>query len=447
MNNIDRLNEIRRFLANRKVFVQCYNEVKQIDVDSISEYMDKCTVYGSIDVGSRTTPTLIIEFDLEIDRFALDITKFIVDKVLSMDYRGLYIVLSQGRIELRIHEESIPWHELREYSSESIGQILIENILNTMKSELTKISSVSGGRITFRNGYIDKLLLAPLTRYRNSLCIYIKPEDLDRVYTLKSISSSDHNISWSESEESMDSEYIRKIISKFRDRIELTVIKSSAKSSSAVLRNLGRFEVMAILQAARYYVLTHDLDKAKSFGLNRAIFYAWLKHYGRAHSRYVPRSYAHTKKEIDSSRTEAQNRAFVLGEEVFVSSRGWFEMGGQEQFPEDFDRVVKRKVDAVIPFEIVWKAAIEYVKSFPENILLNQHRFYKYVYEPIRDSFFERVVVQGERESLAYTLSWKFREIPQKKEKTLESESRTRITTKRSQKLLTEFIKSSNQGE
>jgi len=46
---------------------------------------------------------------------------------------------------------------------------------------------------------------------------------------------------------------------------------------------LGRFQVMALLQAARYYKLHGDLEKAKSWGLNRAIFYAWAKHYG---SRY-----------------------------------------------------------------------------------------------------------------------------------------------------------------
>jgi len=42
---------------------------------------------------------------------------------------------------------------------------------------------------------------------------------------------------------------------------------------------------MALLQAARYYLLTGDLEKAYSFGLNRAIFYAWAKRRGGAGSR------------------------------------------------------------------------------------------------------------------------------------------------------------------
>jgi hypothetical protein len=35
---------------------------------------------------------------------------------------------------------------------------------------------------------------------------------------------------------------------------------------------VGRFQVMALLQAARAKVLGYPLDEAQSFGLNRAIF-------------------------------------------------------------------------------------------------------------------------------------------------------------------------------
>jgi hypothetical protein len=35
---------------------------------------------------------------------------------------------------------------------------------------------------------------------------------------------------------------------------------------------IGRFQVMATLQAARAYALGFSLDETKSFGLNRAIF-------------------------------------------------------------------------------------------------------------------------------------------------------------------------------
>jgi hypothetical protein len=40
---------------------------------------------------------------------------------------------------------------------------------------------------------------------------------------------------------------------------------------------VGRFQVMALLQAARAKALGYPLDEAESFGLKRAIFYAAAK--------------------------------------------------------------------------------------------------------------------------------------------------------------------------
>ena len=40
---------------------------------------------------------------------------------------------------------------------------------------------------------------------------------------------------------------------------------------------VGRFQVMATLQAARGHVLGYRLDEAQSLGLDRAIFYAAAK--------------------------------------------------------------------------------------------------------------------------------------------------------------------------
>ncbi|MBC7189152.1 hypothetical protein H5U35_02900, partial [Candidatus Aerophobetes bacterium] len=40
---------------------------------------------------------------------------------------------------------------------------------------------------------------------------------------------------------------------------------------------IGRFQVMATLQAARAFLLGLPLESAKSWGLNRAIFYAAAK--------------------------------------------------------------------------------------------------------------------------------------------------------------------------
>lgn len=147
---------------------------------------------------------------------------------------------------------------------------------------------------------------------------------------------------------------------------------------------LGRFQVMALLQAARYYVLTGDKEKAFSFGLNRAIFYAWAKRRG------VPvaasREKIGEKVEIPST-AESKNVAYVGDEQAYVSRNGWFIMGDEEQRPEDFEREVIRRIERYIPFEEAWKAAVEYVSSFDRKVLLSQKEFYEKVYLPVRDTF------------------------------------------------------------
>lgn len=52
-------------------------------------------------------------------------------------------------------------------------------------------------------------------------------------------------------------------------------MKAPARSSRRY--RVSRFQVMAVLQAARASVLGLDLEEAKSWGLNRAMFYAAAK--------------------------------------------------------------------------------------------------------------------------------------------------------------------------
>ncbi|NOZ88392.1 MAG: hypothetical protein GXO15_00515 [Crenarchaeota archaeon] len=161
------------------------------------------------------------------------------------------------------------------------------------------------------------------------------------------------------------------------------------------LAGVGRFQVMALLQAARHYLLHGDLDKAKSWGLNRAIFYAWAKHYG-------PRRRPITLEELErrASRRGSgkcpEGFREELGECVQVSPRGYYMIGGEEQTPQRFDLEAKRRIEKLIPWEKAWKAALEYVSSFPREVLENPQRFYKLVYEPVRDTFFA-TILRGEK--------------------------------------------------
>jgi len=155
------------------------------------------------------------------------------------------------------------------------------------------------------------------------------------------------------------------------------------------MSGIGRFQVMALLQAARYYVLRGDLERAKSFGLNRAIFYAWAKKRGRVRTRTAPTPRTATTHTMLG--LSAERRVEKLGdEEAFISPSGWFEIGDEEQRPSDYDREVAWRISSIMPYEEAWRKAIEYVSNFDIKTLENQREFYEKVYKPVRDTFLQK---------------------------------------------------------
>ncbi len=165
---------------------------------------------------------------------------------------------------------------------------------------------------------------------------------------------------------------------------------------------IGRFQVMALLQAARHYLFKKDLRKAKSFGLNRAIFYAWAKYYGPHKYPYrLMRVVEVMRRQRSGGKIEKCPEGFVeeLGECVELSPRGYYMIGGNEQTEYDFDRQITRKIKLLIDPEKAWKAALEYVSSFPEEVLRHPGKFYKLVYEPVRDTFFIELLEKGRVEA------------------------------------------------
>ncbi len=166
---------------------------------------------------------------------------------------------------------------------------------------------------------------------------------------------------------------------------------------------IGRFQVMALLQAARHYVLYGDKEKAKSFGLNRAIFYAWAKHYGPHKMPYrnirlegIEKLY---RKQLVKGKEKTkcpEGFVEVAGECIQVGPRGYYMIGDQEQEPIDYDRQVTSKLRIFFDPDKVWETAVEYVKQFPRKILEDPQKFYKLVYEPVRDTFFKQILL-GEK--------------------------------------------------
>lgn len=146
---------------------------------------------------------------------------------------------------------------------------------------------------------------------------------------------------------------------------------------------VGRFQVMAVLQAARAHILGLALPSAKSWGLNRAIFYAAAKRGFKGQKR-VKRSRSEVKEKPISDTPEA----FHLGSEIAFKAPEeagllYFTIGGKVQTETEFTRQIEARFGE--SFSQAWKEALEYVKSFDEQTLLSQSGFYNSVYKPRRD--------------------------------------------------------------
>jgi hypothetical protein len=139
---------------------------------------------------------------------------------------------------------------------------------------------------------------------------------------------------------------------------------------------------MALLQAARAYVLGLPLESAYSWGLNRAIFIAAAKRGFKGGSGGEGEGgRAKTRK------TSKEARVYYLGDDMaFKDEKGGilrFTIGGEVQTKEDFERQVKSRFGGAFP--TAWKAAVTYVREFDKEILLSAGGFFKEVYRPRRD--------------------------------------------------------------
>jgi len=143
---------------------------------------------------------------------------------------------------------------------------------------------------------------------------------------------------------------------------------------------VGRFQVMAILQAARAMELGFSETRAKSWGLNRAIFYAAAKR-GFKHATQLPgREYSGKKPGAKMS------EAFLGNEMGFTARKGnrtYFAIGGQLQTEADFERQIESRFGNAL--SRAWKESITIVRQYPKDVLSSQNRFFSDVYRPRRD--------------------------------------------------------------
>ena len=154
---------------------------------------------------------------------------------------------------------------------------------------------------------------------------------------------------------------------------------------------VGRFQVMATLQAARAYVLGMPVTTAKSFGLNRAIFYAAAKRGFKGKGGVKPPTRFKSKtKEYSNREIEKMQKSFTMsgiGDEaaysVTIDGKKLFVIGSEIQASDDFKRQIAQRFGK--DFNKAWKEAIKICKEHDRGVLLSQRYFYETIYKPRRD--------------------------------------------------------------
>lgn len=153
---------------------------------------------------------------------------------------------------------------------------------------------------------------------------------------------------------------------------------------------MGRFQVMALLQAARAFVAGLPIESAKSFGLNRAIFYAAAKRGFKGAPKRAPTDFKlkqTTVSQKDAEKLKKSFQIFNLGDEIAyaveMKGRKYFLIGNEIQTEEDFARQIESRFGD--RFEEAWAEALKICKAYDKGVLLSQRYFYETVYKPRRD--------------------------------------------------------------
>src|SRR3989475_10098977 len=133
---------------------------------------------------------------------------------------------------------------------------------------------------------------------------------------------------------------------------------------------------MATLQAARAKTLGLPTASAKSWGLNRAIYYAAAK-----------RGFKGGKGPAKPKKYTASFGEFHLGDDkvykATAAGTALFTIGGELQRPEDFRRQMEQRFPGT--FKDAWAEALRIGGGCSQLVLEAQQQFYTHVYRPRRD--------------------------------------------------------------
>ncbi|ARM77048.1 hypothetical protein B6F84_03725 [Acidianus manzaensis] len=350
---------------------------KYKEINSVNTKNDKIIAY---------TPFFDIDTKIEKWEFAIRAAEVVISALEKEKIeKSVYLLWSGEGIHVRINENSIP----KDYDPLTASHAIVQYILNKVKDQIEILSEASGNVLKI-DELIDtkRIFTAPLSFHKelDYVAICFSPNKLDK-FTLdwaKPDNFVHEEKIYEKFEENEASELLTKAIQAYKPTHE--GVKPKRKEEENERGEIGRFQVMALLQAARYYLLYKDLNKAKSFGLNRAIFYAWAKYHRGYEKKPMQRI---TPSAIRKDRILTT----VAGEEVYEDlESGYYVIGDKEQTPEDYDKEIKEKIEVIIPYEKAWDSAVQYLSTFPKETLENQRAFFQNAYLPVRDEFIEKVV-------------------------------------------------------
>ncbi len=154
---------------------------------------------------------------------------------------------------------------------------------------------------------------------------------------------------------------------------------------------VGRFQIMATLQAARAYVLGMPVASAKSFGLQRAVFYAAAKRgFKGKGTAGPPRQLVLKDQKMTSTKLAKIRKSFTMttvGDEaaysVEIDGKKLFVIGNEIKTKRDFNKQIEQRFSTY--FKDAWKEALAICKGYDKGVLLSQRYFYETVYKPRRD--------------------------------------------------------------
>ncbi|MEM1553844.1 MAG: hypothetical protein QXS51_00925 [Thermoproteota archaeon] len=359
---------------------------------SINKYGTLSKIEDLEDVSNIKCTTPTWDVDNEVDRWreTIKVCRLIVDELEKEGViKSVYLKWSGRGCHIHLSEEAFSYDVLKKHQPLDIAFSIVEYIIRKIKPKLAELDT--SAKIENKID-LKRVFTLPLSLHRqlNYSCVCFRPDDIENF----DISWADpknfhHEPVYTIFEKGEADELAEKALSEvggYFKRERLT--SSSEEREERKTEELGRFQVMALLQAARCFLLTGDIEKAKSFGLNRAIFYAWAKHRGVGAKPPGKRKAA----KIREKPIEEEKKVFYVGNEAaYLSDDGWLMIGNMKQTPKDYDNQIVRRINEVVPYEEAWRKAIEYLKGFPKDVLLDQQKFFNQVYKPVRDSFIERV--------------------------------------------------------